>query len=131
MYIYKILNLINNKIYIRQSIDVKRRFNRHINDALKGIKYPLYDDIKLYGSENFIVDVIDIASNQEELNYKESYWINFYNSINPNIGYNQINTGFRNGGNTYQLKSNEEMNIIKNKIRLTKIGSNFQFLASL
>lgn len=124
MYIYKILNLINNKIYIGQSIDVKRRFNRHINDALKGIEYPLYNDIRLYGAKNFIIDIIDEASNQEELNYKESYWINFYNSINPDIGYNQINTGFRNGGNTYQLKSNEEMSIIKNKIRLTKMGSN-------
>ena len=38
MYIYKITNKINNKIYIGQTIrPVEDRWKRHINDALNNI----------------------------------------------------------------------------------------------
>lgn len=41
-----------------------------------------------YGKENFTVEQIDIASDLNELNLKEIYWIKFYESINPKKGYN-------------------------------------------
>ena len=38
MWIYKITNIQNNKVYIGQTIrPVQDRFNRHINDALHNI----------------------------------------------------------------------------------------------
>ena len=48
--------------------------------------------IQKYGRENFTVEQIDIAADRDELDKKEIYWIDFYNSTNHSIGYN-IHTG--------------------------------------
>ena len=77
--------------------------------------------IRKYGKENFIIEVIDTAESQEELNQKEQYWIKFYDSVHQ--GYNETDAISKCGGNTYQSKNNEEMKIIKDKIRQTKLGA--------
>lgn len=39
MWIYKITNIVNGKVYIGQSIrPINNRFNRHINDTLNHVK---------------------------------------------------------------------------------------------
>ena len=48
--------------------------------------------INKYGEDNFTFETIDSANNLNELNDKEIYWINFYNSISPN-GYNVTGGG--------------------------------------
>ena len=123
MWIYKITNIINNKPYIGQTIrPVEQRFHRHINDALNNILDTHFARaIRKYGKENFIIETIDIASTQEELNQKEQYWIQYYDAINN--GYNETDAISKCGGNTYRSKTNDEMNIIKDKIRQTKLGS--------
>ena len=52
---------------------------------------------------------------------KEQYWIRYYDSVNT--GYNETDAIFKCGGNTYQSKTPEEMSIIGDKIRQTKVGS--------
>lgn len=89
-YIYKITNLINNKVYIgktKNSIDI--RFKQHLYeiDKLK-TKSLLHDAIKKYGVDNFKVEEIDSATCLQELNDKERFYINKYNSRNPKLGYN-------------------------------------------
>ena len=123
MWIYKITNIQNNKVYIGQTIrPVEQRFHRHINDALNNILDTHFARaIRKYGKESFIIEVIDTANSQEELNQKEQYWIRFYNSVNE--GYNETDAISKCGGNTYRSKTDEEMNIIKDKIRQTKIGA--------
>ena len=123
MWIYKITNIQNNKVYIGQTIrPIEKRFNRHINDALNNILDTHFARaIRKYGKENFQIEVIDKANNQNELNKKEQYWIQYYNSIEE--GYNETDAVSKCGGNTYQSKTAEEMEIIKDKIRQTKIGS--------
>ena len=76
--------------------------------------------IRKYGPDNFIIEEIDTAQTKEELNEKEIYWIDFYNSNSPDIGYNMTHGG--ECGNTYLCKTDEEMEEIKSKIRATKIG---------
>ena len=76
--------------------------------------------LEKYGKENFVIKEIDTAQTQEELNKKEQYWIQYYNSIED--GYNETDAISKSGGNTYQSKIKEEMEIIKEKIRQTKIG---------
>ena len=122
MWIYKITNIQNNKVYIGQTIrPVKDRFHRHINDALNNILDTHFARaIRKYGKDNFIIETIDEAINQIELNKKEQYWIQYYNSIQN--GYNETDAIGKCGGNTYQSKTLEEMNIIKEKIRATKLG---------
>src|ERR1017187_3973629 len=92
MIIYKVTNLINNKIYIGQTIqNLIKRWACHCS---KG--NILFSAIKKYGKENFIIEQIDSALSIEELNEKEVYWIKELNCIAPN-GYN-LRLGGESGG---------------------------------
>ena len=77
--------------------------------------------IRKYGKDNFIIEEIDSAFSQEELNQKEQYWIQYYNSIKE--GYNETDAISKCGGNTYKSKTVEEIEVIKGKIRQTKLGA--------
>lgn len=122
MYIYKIINNLNNKIYIGQTIrPVEDRWKRHINDALNNILDTHFARaIREYGPDVFQAEIIDTAKTQEELNKKEQYWIKYYNSVNE--GYNETDAIEKCGGNTYQSKTPKELKIIKKKISESKMG---------
>ena len=122
MIIYKITNLINNKVYIGQTINsLEKRFNRHKNDALNNILDTHFARaLREYGIDAFQAEVIDIADTQEELSQKEQYWIRHYNSVV--FGYNETDAIEKCGGNTYQSKTAEEMTEIKKKISESKMG---------
>jgi group I intron endonuclease len=84
MFIYKITNQVNGKIYIGQTIkSIKRRFNQHCNSKKSAIS----GAIQKYGKENFTIEEIDGANSQSELNYKEWLLVYKFNSLSPN-GYN-------------------------------------------
>lgn len=123
MEIYKITNKINGKVYIGQTIrPVEYRFNRHINDAMRNkIDTHFARAIRKYGPDKWRLEIIDGAETQEELNQKEQYWIRYYNSVEK--GYNETDAISKCGGNTYQSKTEAEMEVIKEKIRQTKIGN--------
>ena len=122
MWIYKITNKVNNKVYIGQSKrPINERFNRHINDAVNNILDTHFARaIRKYGKENFSIEQIDEANNQDELNLKEQYWIRKYDSVKN--GYNETDALYKCGGNTYQSKTEAEMKLIEEKIRQTKLG---------
>ena len=123
MWIYKITNIQNNKVYIGQTIrPIEQRFHRHFNDALNNILDTHFARaIRKYGKDSFVIEKIDNAQTQDELNQKEQYWIRYYNSVKE--GYNETDAISKCGGNTYQSKTEEEMEVIKDKIRQTKIGN--------
>lgn len=123
MYIYKISNVINNKMYIGQSkYNIDKRFKRHVDDAMKfRINTHLAKAIRKYGKENFIIELIDSCETQDELNKKEHYWIHYYNTLIN--GYNETDSIERCGGNTYAGRTIEEMNITKNKLSESKSGA--------
>ena len=123
MWIYKITNIQNQKVYIGQTIrPIEQRYHRHINDAMNNILDTHFARaIRKYGKDNFIIEEIDSAKTQNELNEKEQYWIQYYNSINN--GYNETDAINKCGGNTYLSKTEEEMEVIKDKIRQTKMGA--------
>lgn len=86
--IYKIMCLVNGKIYIGQTTqNLNDRWGNHKCDS-KNPRYPINYAIKKYGIKNFSIEQIDVAENLEELNKLEGFWIKHYNSsINEN-GYN-------------------------------------------
>ena len=122
MFIYKITNKINNKVYIGQTIrPVEERWRRHINDAQNHILDTHFARaIRYYKPENFIFEIIDTAETQDELNKKEQKWIQFYDSTHQ--GYNETDALYKCGGNTYKNKTAEEMQQISEKIRQSKLG---------
>ena len=123
MWIYKITNIQNDKVYIGQSIrPIEQRFKRHLTDALNNkLDTHFARAIREYGADSFKLEEIDSATTQEELNKKEQYWIQYYNSVKE--GYNETDAIEKCGGNTYQSKTKEEMEVIKEKIRQTKLGA--------
>ena len=86
MIIYKITNRVNGKIYIGQTtkpLIVRWRLHCSPGSGCNAMK----NAIQKYGKENFTVEQIDVACDQEELDKKEQYWISHYDCIAPK-GYN-------------------------------------------
>ena len=113
MIIYKVTNLVNNKIYIGQTINtLEYRKDQHFREAKSKRKNTVYfhNALNKHGFENFLFEEIDTANSQEELDEKERYWIKFYDSTNKEKGYN-----LDSGGHKGCVKSEET----KNKIGLT------------
>lgn len=86
--IYKITNQLNGKCYIGQSNDIASRFKQHAKCGL-GIDAPasnkLYTDMQKCRLENFSFEIIELCS-WTELNEKEKFFINYYQS--DKYGYN-------------------------------------------
>lgn len=120
IYIYKITNDLNGKVYIGQTIrPVEKRFRRHILDALHcKIDTHFARAIQKYGEEHFSWEIIDTAESAEELNDKEVFWINYYDACHQ--GYNTSPGGYACGGNTYANLDNIEQ--VKEKLAHTKRG---------
>jgi len=93
-YIYLITNLINNKKYIgKTSRKPNLRWNEHkCNAFYENYNFPLYKAMKKYGIENFKFEVIEDNIPLKELNKREEYWINYYNTYNG-AGYNATKGG--------------------------------------
>lgn len=87
--IYLIKNKINNKSYIGQSVNIKKRWREHIFAAnhpeYKDHKDPIHLAIAKYGKENFDFTILEECP-KEQLNEKEIYWIDKYNTYQK--GYN-------------------------------------------
>lgn len=86
-YIYKIINNVNQKIYIGMTYNtVEERWKQHKRDAHKRNlteNRPLYRAIEKYGIDNFSIYTIEETNSPEE---REKYWIEYYGSFKN--GYN-------------------------------------------
>lgn len=87
-YVYKITNLINGKIYIGQTNNVKRRYQEHLHDKRNG--HPIHLAMKKYGRENFVCDILYHGENYNE---EERQWIAHYEANNKDKGYNITSGG--------------------------------------
>ena len=60
MFIYKITNIINNKVYIGlTTTTIQKRWSTHKRYAIGKYKnHPLYNAMNLYGINNFTIDKI-------------------------------------------------------------------------
>ena len=139
MIIYKSTNKITGKIYIGQTTHtLDKRIKGHIKESKIESNRPFMLSINKYGEDNFEFETIDSADNLDELNDKEIYWINFYNSVSPN-GYNitgggqgkkmmvtnelskRISKGLKNSEKWQEIKNSEEYKL---KMKKSFIGFN-------
>lgn len=120
--IYKITNLINNKIYIGQTIrPINVRWNEHKHESFKkdghGYNYHLHNAIRKYGIQNFKIEQIYRCEDDNRFD-AESYFIQKYNSTNPQIGYNFIVEG---SGKT-QYITNDILNLWEQGFLINQIA---------
>lgn len=126
--IYKIVNKINNKVYIGQTtLNVKDRWDRHRSLGVKNKaeqNMPIKRAFKKYGVENFEFSVIEKIP-KESLNEREIYWIEYYDSYKN--GYNACRGG-QLGTKPLKIKESEFENIInlyKSNYTLKEIGNQY------
>jgi len=111
-----VTNLVNGKIYIGK--DSRNRKNYF------GSGKAIQNSISKYGIENFKKEIIDEANSLDELNEKESYWISFYKSYNPSIGYNRSLGGEGNWDLSYMTP--DEMKQMEEKRRISFSSDEFK-----
>lgn len=94
--IYKITNLLNNKIYIGETIrNLNIRWNEHKHESITpghGYSYHLHNAMRKYGIDNFIIEIIDNCPDEKRF-IIESQYIKIYDSANPKKGYNTVVEG--------------------------------------
>jgi group I intron endonuclease len=85
-----IKNIVNNKIYIGQSLDINKRFKRHLRELKNNIHTNdhLQRSWNKYGKNNFKFEIIEQVE-ENQLNSREVYWIEYYKSHNSEYGYNK------------------------------------------
>lgn len=88
--IYKILCLVNNKIYIGQTINLKQRKVYHFTYLKRNAhtNIHLQNAFNKYGKKNFVFEILEFCKDLNHLNEREQYWIYFYKSYNSKYGFN-------------------------------------------
>lgn len=92
--IYMILNNINQHKYIGQSKCIEHRWKEHKYNAYnknQHYNFAIYQAIRKYGIENFSFLILEECT-EEELDKKEIYWIEYYNTFKGE-GYNMTSGG--------------------------------------
>lgn len=90
--IYRITNTINGKCYIGQSIDIHKRFIHHTSESRHQRQHmAISKAIQKYWKDAFCFEIL-VKCTIDELNDKERYFVEKYNSVAPN-GYNMRSGG--------------------------------------
>lgn len=110
--IYCIENLSTHKKYIGQSVNIEERWYKHkkaLNDNCHDNQY-LQNSWNKYDSEDFVFSIIEECP-LEKLDEKECYYIELYNTLDRNYGYN-LKTGGQNGGAIVSEEIRDKMSSI-------------------
>jgi group I intron endonuclease len=129
-------NLTNGKKYIGQTVNFQKRKNGHKRDS-KTCTTPLYQSIRKYGWENFKFTILikDYTINYNFLDFWESYFINLFDTLNREKGYNLESGGNLNKVFTEEAKKNmskaqsgkKMSEETKEKLRELNLGENNAF----
>lgn len=131
--IYKFTNKITGECYIGQSVNLQERFHQHrrnhVNPNSHSYNTTFYKKLREYGFENFDYEILYEAEfcSQAELNEKERYWVDFYDSYYN--GYNMNPGGDATGGNYFIPKAVvlEIKELLKNnpEISMTELANRY------
>ncbi len=109
MLIYKATNLINGKCYIGQtSKSLEERIKGHLKFSSYYKNMLICRALKKYGIRNFSWEIIQECSSKTEMDEKERYYIERYNSRYPS-GYNLTDGGEGTLGKKHTRKSKRKM----------------------
>lgn len=89
--IYKITNDVNGKVYIGQAVSIASRWSEHMyrpfNENDETYDSHLYRAIRKYGIDKFSFSVVERCK-KDQLDEREIFWVDFYQSNNKQFGYN-------------------------------------------
>jgi group I intron endonuclease len=92
--VYKIVNLVNGKIYIGKSLRLKYRWKQHLwklKNKTHANKH-LQSAFDKYTNVNFWFEILEYCS-KENVCEREMFYINKHQSYNPKFGYNKTKGG--------------------------------------
>lgn len=95
--IYLIFCLANQRAYIGQSVNVKKRIANHQGSLKRGSHYNEYlqKAYDKYGVDMFVFRPLEYPEDTsvENLTAREQYWIDQFDSLNPRRGFNMMGAG--------------------------------------
>lgn len=88
--VYQIRNTLNDKVYIGCSVDLRRRFHKHLRDLRQGTHHSqkLQRAWTKYGEGSFIFEVLQLVGIVPELLPAEQHWLDLLKPHAPQTGYN-------------------------------------------
>lgn len=132
--IYKVTNMINNKIYIGQADNIQQRWKAHRNSPFNpnssNYNCVFYKAIRKYGLENFRFEILEECA-LNKLNEREKYWIKYYNTylgFKDCQGYNMTLGGDSSVANvllSYENVEQIQYLLMNTRISQTDIGKQF------
>lgn len=94
--IYKITSP-SGRIYIGQSTDIETRWKAYKSIAYSVRKQTMvYRSLLKYGSDNHTFEIIE-ECNVEDLNNREGFWQDFYDSVNSGLNCSRVKSDDRSG----------------------------------
>ena len=88
--IYKYVNKFNEKVYIGQSVNIIKRKWEHEHSPSKASKFDIL--LNAIGTDKFEFSIVEECP-ITELDAREIFWIDVYDSTNPYKGYNILRGG--------------------------------------
>jgi group I intron endonuclease len=117
--IYKVINQVNGKIYIGQTVETLReRKSAHFRKCERGSRYCFHNAIRKHGPDAFIWGILCLCLSKAEADAKESEFIKAFKAKVPS-GYNMTDGGEGTLGCSPSKETREKLR----KANLGKIGT--------
>lgn len=108
MFVYKISNNINGKVYIGiTSSSIEQRYKWHVRDCKNGVNKKLYHAMRKYGIDNFKIELIESADDAI-IDKREEFYIKLYDSFSNGYNASPVSHGIRQHNETTKKRMSEK-----------------------